>query len=290
MGQEQVLTDQAENLRSIMRKAESGSSGGGSCRSIAVTSGKGGVGKTCVSISLAAGLAFSQKKVLIIDGDLGLANVHIMLGISPEFNISHYINNECTKKDIITRISENLFILPGASGIPSLSDIKKHDLERLVQLFAGLEKEFDYLIIDGGAGVNESVMRLNAAADKVLIVMTPDPASLTDAYAVTKLLFMKGISDISVAVNMADSDKGAENTVAKLSMLTEKFLKFKPEYFTSFPFDRGVRRVIRNQDLPLDSVKSGFAKSIDSGVKKLLGERPEQNKGSFFMRLIKGKG
>ena len=205
------MNDQAQRLRELARSREIVSSADNSpnsnvtpatvrCKSIAVTSGKGGVGKTNIALSLAVSLASLKKKVLLLDADLGLANVHILLGLAPRYNLSHFFDQSCTLEQVIIKGVGGVDILPGASGLEELANLDLGHLELLQHHFYNLEEQYDFMIIDTGAGIGANVIRFASRADQVVLVMSPEPTSLADAYAMVKVLYEKGARRIQTLV------------------------------------------------------------------------------------------
>ena len=173
---------------------------------IAVTSGKGGVGKSNTSINLSIALARKGKKVLLLDADLGLANINVMLGLRPEFNLSHVLNGEKSLSEILLPGPENIKIIPSSSGIQYMSELNERDIGLLIQVFSELEEDYDYLVIDTAAGISGSVLYFLKAAHQVVIIATDEPSSITDAYALIKVLKKEhGISNLFFIAIMVDS-------------------------------------------------------------------------------------
>lgn len=217
------------------------------CTSIAVTSGKGGVGKTTLALILAASFARHKKKALLLDADLGLANIHILLGIAPRFNISHVVNGECSINDVITEAAPGVFLVPGASGLEKLANMDASRLERLRMDFMALESQYDFLIMDTGAGIGSGVTSFARHADLVLLVMTPDPSSLADAYAMVKVLYDKGNYNIAVVVNTVSNEREGFEAFEKLNALVMRFLQKPVDLYAILPSDKEVVRLGRKQ-------------------------------------------
>lgn len=271
------------SARSLLKKKNHGST----CRSIAVTSGKGGVGKSNISISMAVALARLNKKVAILDGDFGLANIHILLGLIPRFNLSHVVQNECSVKDIICKGPGNISIVPGASGLLSMATMETMQLQLLLRELSHVESEFDYLLIDGGAGIGRNSIQLNCVADTILLIITPEPTSLADAYATAKILLSKGITDIFVLVNMAQSDAEGQDIFNKLKTLVKNFLHFDITLLGILPYDKNISRCVRRQkNILIEKEQSLFASRITSFSRVVCGTTIVKE-GSFFARLFR---
>lgn len=179
--------DQAEGLRNIIKKQETRQARN-TARVITVTSGKGGVGKTSVSVNLAITLSRMGKKVILLDADFGLANIEIMLGIRPKYNLADLMFHGKSIKDIITYGPENIGFISGGSGINEMANLTREQVFYLIQKMEQLDQLADIIIVDTGAGIGDSVLEFVAASSEVLLVATPEPTSITDAYALLKSL------------------------------------------------------------------------------------------------------
>ena len=289
------MIDQAQKLRELAKGADVRLSPSvpvrrparNRCVSIAVTSGKGGVGKTTLALVLAASLAKMQKKVLLMDADLGLANAHILLGLAPKFNISHVVNGECGINDIAVEVLPDLHLVPGASGLEQLANLDTGRLERLRMDFMRLESDYDFLIMDTGAGIGAAVTGFVRHADMVLLVMTPDPSSLFDAYAMVKVLREKSGAQqtIAVAVNMAKDGREGRETFDKLNALVERFLKKSIELYAILPNDREVLRLGRRQVHLAEQGAGNRFYGLASVLAKRICGAPVAASGGFFERF-----
>lgn len=218
---------------------------------ITVASGKGGVGKTWFSATLCHALANRGQKTLLFDCDFGLANIDIQLGLMPEYDLGQVISNEISMSQAIYSSSSsglNFDIISGQSGSGALASLK---MERLIDLGAGicnLAQEYDYTILDLGAGVENSVMTLARASDKVIVVITADPTSLTDAYAFIKLHNMRNNdAEIQIVVNMADDVGEGRRAFDKIQKVCQNFLNISPKLLGIIVRDKHVADAIRSQ-------------------------------------------
>lgn len=223
-------------------------------RVIAVTGGKGGVGKTSVAVNLATGLAAAGRRVVLLDGDLGLANVDVLLGLSPRYTLAHVLSGERTLDEILVTAKQGFKIVPAASGAADLASMAGAGHLGLVQAFSGLAARLDVLIIDTAAGIAPGVLQFSQAAQHVLVVVTDEPASLTDAYALIKVLSRDhGVSRFRVVVNMSRGAGQGATLFTKLERVTTRFLDVMLEYAGEIPDDEHMRRAIRVQRPVLDA-------------------------------------
>jgi len=217
---------------------------------IAVTGGKGGVGKTNVSLNLAANLAQQGKRTLILDADLGLANVDVMLGLRVQKNLSHVLSGECELDDIIVQGPQGIGIIPATSGSQSMVELDPTQHAGLIRAFSEMRYEFDVLIVDTAAGISDMVVSFARAAQDVVAVVCDEPASITDAYALIKLLSREhGVFRVKVVANMVRNMREGQELFAKLTRVTDRFLDVALELVATIPFDENVRRSVRKQKL-----------------------------------------
>jgi flagellar biosynthesis protein FlhG len=215
---------------------------------IAVTGGKGGVGKTSVSVNLATAMAVAGRRVMLLDGDLGLANVDVFLGLTPRHTMAHVLSGERTLEEIILESPQGLQVVPGASGVAELANLSAAASLSLVQAFSALASRLDVLVIDTAACVNCTTLWAMPAAQHVLIVVTDEPASLTDAYALMKILSRQhGVDRFRVLANICRKAGEGEALFRKLERVTSRFLDVTLEYVGEIPEDAAMRRAIREQ-------------------------------------------
>lgn len=240
--------DQAANLRSIIKKRNPPKL----AQVITVTSGKGGVGKSNTSINLAIQLSKLDKKVIVIDADFGLANVEILLGIRPKYNLADLLYHGKNIQDVITYGPEGIGFISGGSGVFELVNLKKEEVTRLVQGLYELDRIADIIIIDTGAGVNDNVTEFIMASSEIFIVVTPEPTSITDSYALLKSIsknpgFSMDNTSLKIITNNVRSEKEGMEIYQKLSIVSQKFLNMKLDFLGSIPYDESVRNAVIKQ-------------------------------------------
>jgi len=235
------------------RESEKEPPAGAKIRVISVTSGKGGVGKTSVVANLALALQNKEKRVLILDADLGLANMAVMLGLNPRYTISHVLQGEKRIEEVIVTAPGGFKLLPAASGIQELTELDNSQRLMLLNELDTLQDQFDILLIDTGAGISSNVMYFNFAAMEKIIIVTNEPTSLTDAYAMIKVLTQKYRQKrFKVLINSVRTAQEAEQIYRHLRLVVDQFLKSPSlDYLGWIPYDRYVPLAIRQQQMVL---------------------------------------
>ena len=242
--------DQASGLRRMAKPKP--------VRVITIASGKGGVGKTNVTVNLAIALASLGKKVTILDADLGLANIDVMLGLHSNKNLSHVMNGECELEEILLDGPNGITIIPASSGVKDMAEMSPAQHAGLVSAFSQLSHEIDILLVDTAAGISDSVISFSRAAQEVLIVVCDEPASITDAYALIKLLSKeKDIFKFHVLANMVSGPQQGREVYDKLSKVSNRFLDVALEYIGHVPYDEHLQKAIKRQK----SVVEAFPRS-----------------------------
>lgn len=240
MRMSEVENDQASGLRRIVKRNP--------VRVIAVTGGKGGVGKTNVSVNLATAMASEGKRVMLLDADLGLANVDVLLGLHAQYNLAHVISGERTLEEIVIRGSEGLMIVPAASGVKKMTELSAIEHAGLIRAFSSISNDIDVLLIDTAAGIAETVTSFTRAAQEVIVVVCDEPASITDAYALIKVLNRDhGVFRFRILANMAHSTQEGRELFAKLLKVTDRFLDVTLDYMGCVPYDEYLRKAIQKQ-------------------------------------------
>lgn len=244
------MYDQASALRNLAFREKRKQS---KLRVLAVTSGKGGVGKTNFTVNLAFALAEYGQRILILDGDLGLANVDIAFGLTAKYTIEHLLTGEKTIDQIILAGPKGIGIIPGGSGVQELANLERDKLTNVLANLGRLEKMADLLLIDTGAGLGHTVINFLQAADDIIIVTTPEPTALTDAYGLLKTLKIEaGDVPTHVVVNKVRSDADAQATFKRLEIAVQRFLNGSLNYLGWVYDDRHVVQAVMKQE-PLGS-------------------------------------
>ncbi len=222
-------------------------------RIISVTSGKGGVGKTNIVINLGLALKRLNKRVLILDADLGLGNLDVLLGLAPKYNLSHVLRGVKTMAEIIVHGPEGIMILPAANGIQEMAHLTGTQRFKLISELDKMLETNDILLIDTASGISSDVTYFNVKAQEILIVVTPEPTSITDAYALIKVLSLKyHASHFNVVVNKARNMQEAQEVFRQLHMVTDRFLTISIAYLGAILFDEMIQRTARRQRILMD--------------------------------------
>jgi flagellar biosynthesis protein FlhG len=291
-------TDQAETLRALNAQKHDEKRQNHSdafTRVYSITSGKGGVGKTAVTANTAVTLAKMGKSVLILDADLGLANIDVVFGLAPQYNLNHFFSGEHDLEDIMVEGPYGIKILPAGSGIQNFTRLDGHSKMRLLDGLDSMQHDFDYVLIDTEAGISENVTYFNTAAQEILVVTTPEPTAITDAYALMKLLSTQfHEKHFNLIVNQTGSDEEALDVYRKLTMVSNRYLDISIDYLGSIPADRQMVEAIRKQKVFVDMYPaSSVADAFCTLAKRLsLGNSASQPKGNlqFFWKKLLNLG
>lgn len=239
---------------------------GHSVQVIAVTSGKGGVGKTTVAVNLSVALAKLGRRVVLLDADLGLASIDSLLGLSPKYTLADVIEGRCELSDILVLGPRGIRIAPGASGIEGMSHLSPAQHSGLIHAFSNIADSLDVLVIDTAPGINDSVLSFLRAAQEIMVVVCNEPASITDAYALIKLLHRNyGLSHFRVLANMELSHHDGRDLFYKLTKITDQFLNVTLRYAGAVPYDESVRKSVQMrravyESFPRSRVTKAFQK------------------------------
>ncbi len=262
---------------------------------ITVTSGKGGVGKTSLVANMAICLAQAGQRVIILDADLGLANIDVVFGIRPKYNLMDVVNGDMNIDEIMVQGPYGIQIIAGGSGVMELADLEPEKANRLYDQLRFLEDKTDFLLIDTGAGISKSVVSFCQAADQVVVITTTEPTALVDAFGVIKVLYNKRPDAyVSALVNKVDSPEEGQEIYQRLSKVAKDYLNnFEVHYLGSLKQDRNMHIAVRQQTpLLLFSPMSPVAVDLRKIVSDSFYELPEQlmassEQESFFQRLAK---
>lgn len=261
-----------DTLTKDRKSPSAGSANKGAPQVISVTSGKGGVGKTNISVNLACLLAEQGKRVVLLDADLGLANVDVVLGLTPEKNLFHLFQEGAKLSEILLPTPYGFEILPAASGVAEMLELHTGQKLDLLEAMDQLEDKIDFLIVDTGAGINENVLYFNLAVQERILVLTPEPTSLTDAYALIKVLKAEhGVERFRVVVNMAKTPQAAKEVYSKLHNACDQFLSgISLDLAGILPLDPGVRKsVIAQKPFTQNDPNGPAAKALSLVARKV---------------------
>lgn len=287
--------DQASNLRAQMQRQDGYSS---PLRVLAVTSGKGGVGKTSFSVNLAIQLEKMGKRVLILDADFGLSNVEVMLGIRPQYNISDLIYKQKNISDIITEGPMNIGFISGGSGVQDLGNLDSKQIKLLISKLSQLDSMYDNIIIDTGAGISDSVLEFVLTCPEIMLVVTPEPTSITDAYSLLKAVnrkkeFIATQKTIHVVSNKVESESEGMEIYKKLNAVASKFLNIQLEYIGYIYHDRNISKaVIEQNPITIAEPKGETARLIFGIADRIVNDKKyEEQQGQgiagVFLNYIK---
>lgn len=294
--------DQADTLRQMARKARQGQQADSQqtgvvtdqkgIRVISVTSGKGGVGKSNVVSNLAIALSTQGKKVLVIDADLGLGNLDVLLGLSPAYNLNHVLNGEKSLSEILIDGPAGIKIIPAGSGVQEFTSLGQHEKLKLLDELDMLEEQFDVLIVDTEAGISENVTYFAVAAQEIIVVVTPEPTSITDVYALIKLLATRySEHHFKVLVNMAKDSEDALEVFRKLANVAGRFLDISLDYLGCVVKDEKVVEAVKRQKAVSELFPESEAAACFTTLAKRVIENTRQTrlKGNiqfFFRRFL----
>jgi len=262
------------------------------CRVIAVTGGKGGVGKTTVVANLAVAVARRRRRVLILDADLGLANIDVVLGLNPSHTLQHVLRGERSLAEVAVEGPAGVRVVPAATGIEDLTRLGPQERLLLLEQVDALDGALDVLLIDTAAGISSNVLYLNSAAHEVLVVVTPEPTALTDAYALMKVLATRhGLRRFLLLVNMCSGEGEARRTHTQIARVAERFLGVGIEYAGYVPIDDAVQRSVREQrpvllTAPRSPAARAFETLADCVLVRPWRARPTGGAQFFFRNLV----
>lgn len=247
-----MIEDQASSLRRMNQSRL--------IKVIAVTGGKGGVGKTNITLNTAIAMAQQGKRVMVLDADLGLANVDVLLGLRVVKNLSHVLSGECTLDEVLVEGPYGIKIAPATSGSQSMTELTHTEHAGLIRAFSELRTQIDVLIVDTAAGISDMVLSFSRASQDIMVVVCDEPTSLTDAYALIKILNKDhGVFRFKIVANMVRNMREGQELFTKLTKVTDRFLDVALELVATVPFDENVRKSVRKQKAIVDLYPSSPA-------------------------------
>ncbi|HEX4479429.1 MAG TPA: P-loop NTPase [Rudaea sp.] len=265
-------------------------------RVVAVTGGKGGVGKTTVATNLAVALADAGSRTLLLDADLGLANVDVLLGVTPTYTLADVVDGRCSVEETIIEGPRGLAIVPAASGRRRMADLGAAEHIGLVRAFSELKRDLDVMIVDTAAGLSDGVLTFAQAAQEVIVVVCNEPASITDAYALIKLLsHERGVKRVQVLPNMVRNLAEGRELFNKLVRVTDRFLDVTVSLLSAIPYDDWMRRAIQRQQAVVEAYPaSASALALQTVARRIdqwaAPQGPRGNVEFFVERLIGAQG
>jgi flagellar biosynthesis protein FlhG len=225
---------------------------------LAFASGKGGVGKTSLVLNLATLMAQRKKRILVFDGDFGLANVDVQLGLAPRQDLSHVLTGATPLKDIVVKASQGFWVVPGRSGSSTLPFMTAMEQHGILNQLKSLAADYDAVLVDVPAGLDNTVLNLCAFADKTIVIATPDPSAITDAYALIKLLHQgRDVHNCHLLVNQAGGALEGKQTATKITEAARHFLKLDVPSLPPIPYDRNYAIAIKMQEIPVIAFPTG---------------------------------
>lgn len=255
-------------------------------KTIAIASGKGGVGKTNLAASLAIALSKLGKKVVIVDADLGLSNINILLNKHAKYNIGHLLDGSVTLKDILIDGPQGVKILPAGEGVQDLTRLDEFQRLKILDAFDSYDGDIDIMLIDNSAGISENVTFFCSAAQDLIIVTTPEPTAWVDAYHLIKVLYTEYQENkFHVLVNAVKNEEEANDVFQRLTQATDRFLNISLDYLGYLPYDEDVKKAVRAQTAFIDLFPKKFISKCVNEIAATLVDRPQKVKGSlqFFI-------
>lgn len=289
------MNDQAEQLRQIIKEyPPSQNTSHKSARIITVTSGKGGVGKSNTVVNMALSLKELGQEVVILDADLGLANIEVLLGVIPNYNLSHLLDGSKNIEEIIEQNDDGIKFISGGSGINELMFLTKENITQFAQNISQLEKVADYILIDTSAGITDAVLSFCRLAHEIIFITTPEPTSITDAYALIKTFQASSgidLPEIKILVNKAETKLEAQQVYTKLESVCKHFLKIKIDYLGHVLFDYNVMKAAKLQEpicksFPRTSASRAYKEIAKKLVELPLDQASIPEKNSLFKQVL----
>lgn len=286
-----MMKDQAERLRQLARRSMKAKEINQDAHVIAITSGKGGVGKTNFTVNLALALQEAGKNTLIFDADLGMANIDVVLGVVPSYTLAHVIKRQKRLQEIILTGPKGVKVLPGSSGSIELSSLSEQQIQNLISQWRNLEEKFDFILIDTGAGIHQDVLNFLKAADDIIVLLTPEPPSITDSYGLIKVLSQQKLqSSLYLVINQATSKEEGQRIFRRVANVIQEFLGLQIQLLGSIPYDEKVSAAVKSQrPFFLEYPNSAAAKGMSKIIQKLLNLPPKKSVAGmkqFFAKMV----
>lgn len=286
-----MMKDQAERLRQLARRSLKAKEINQDAHVIAITSGKGGVGKTNFTVNLALALQEAGKNTLIFDADLGMANIDVVLGVVPSYTLAHVIKRQKRLQEIILTGPKGVKVLPGSSGSIELSSLSEQQIQNLISQWRNLEGKFDFILIDTGAGIHQDVLNFLKAADDIIVLLTPEPPSITDSYGLIKVLSQQKLqSSLYLVINQTTSKEEGQRIFRRVANVIQEFLGLQIELLGLIPYDEKVSAAVKSQrPFFLEYPNSAAAKGMSKIIQKLLNlppKKPVAGMKQFFAKMV----
>lgn len=268
----------------------------GPVKVLAVTGGKGGVGKTNLSVNMSLALAEMGRRVVLMDADLGLANVDVLLGLHAEYTLADVLNGSRTLREVLVRGPGGMKVVPASSGVQEMASLSPQEHAALIHAFSDLGEQIDVLVVDTAAGISDTVISFVRAAQEAVIVVCDEPSSITDAYALIKLLNIEhNMFRFRVVANMTRTTQEGQNLFNKLSTVCERFLDVSLQYLGHIPFDENVRKAVQNRKALLEYAPRSKAAQAIRSIAQKVDEWPVQRDARghlefFIERLLRSAG
>lgn len=289
------MRSQAAKLKEIMQKKKDEKEfqqfDTSSTRTIAIASGKGGVGKSTFTVNFAYNLRQLNKDVLIIDSDIGMANLDIMLGVQPNYDMGHLLRGECSLEDAVIEGPAGIKLLSGITGDDSFIDIQNDAMDKLIELGEQIEKNYDYLLIDLGAGAAKSIVSTIMAAEELILLLTTEPTSVMDSYSLIKILSNHQYhKSIKLVINQTEDEKDAQKTAKRIIKTVKNYLDLDLTLIGSIAHDRKISAALRKQK-PYAEIFSNrkAARDFENIARKITGEEKEKEANgvkSYFSKMV----
>ncbi|MEN9354098.1 MAG: flagellar biosynthesis switch protein [Fibrobacterota bacterium] len=280
------MANQLDSLRAWLPNAGARLSSAVPAQTISIASGKGGVGKSHITLSLALALSQQGKRVLLLDGDMGLANLHILAGVHPKADLGDVMAGRCTVADALIPVAQGVDLLPSASGVAGLSSLPVEKMNQLVDSLSKIQDDYTHVLVDIGAGIGETSLQLAVASDRVILVTTPEATAQADAYAFVKVSRARRADlPFSLVINLCDAPEQGPESAMRLASVARRFLGIELPYWGGIPRQRGLDQYLR-QRVPafLADPQGPFSRAIVELARRI----PDGQTGSspgFFARL-----